>query len=183
MAADASKERTTMFYRTLVIALALALSTAPARAEDDAASPEPSAAPSASASAEPAPASPSPAAASANDAKELLGSYAYDIDYVLEQQAQYAKFTETQKKQAHDKAYADSPKLELVIDAGHVKISENGVVKTDATYTVQKKNGHVYTLAMETKDKKTDVVNFELTGSRLRMAKEGESEALVWAKK
>lgn len=176
-----------MLIRTLVIALALALSTAPARAEEDAASPEASAAPSASASAEPAPApaSPSPAAsAGANDTRELQGTYAYDIDYVLEQQPEFAKFTQSQKEQARAKAIADSPKLEIVISADHVKISENGTVKTDATYTVTKKAAHAWTLAMtEGKDKKTDQVNFELTGTRLKMAKDGEKDALVWVKK
>lgn len=200
-----------MLNRTLILALCVALTgavSAHAQEAEASASPDaeeasaaPSAAPSAAAEASPASAAPSAApspAASAAEASpaagvpaaaaaapELVGTYGFDIDFILEQQPDYAKFTPEQKKAAHDKATADSPKLEVVISADRVKISENGTVKTDASYKVVKKNGTTYALELTdtlSKEKKADVVNFDLQGTRLKMTKEGDKEVLVWIK-
>lgn len=156
----------------------------PASADASPASAAPSAAPSPAASAaEAAPASGVPAAAA--PAPELVGTYSFDIDYILEQQPDYAKFTPEQKKAAHDKATADSPKLEVVITADRVKISENGTVKTDASYKLVKKTGTTHALELTdtlSKEKKADVVNFDLQGTRLKMTKDGDKEVLVWIK-
>lgn len=194
-----------MFHRTLILALTVVLCAASlARAQEAAeasASPEPAEAAEASPSAasaapeaSPAPAasaaaSPSPAASGApaatGEAKELEGTYAFDIDYILEQQPDYARFTPEQKKAAHDKATADSPKLEIVISADRVKISENGTVKTDATYKLAKKTGSTFALELTdalAKEKKADVVNFDLQGTRLKMTKDGDKEVLIWVK-
>jgi len=164
-----------MLARMLALALVITLGAAPAHAQAEA-----SASPSAAAT-------PAPAAAAANvpaEMKDLAGTYVFDIDYVLEQNPEYMKFDDDHKKLAHDKALADSPKLEISI-ADHIKISENSTVKTDATYKLVKKTGTVYAVEMTDqlgKDKKAEVVNFDLQGTRMKMTKDGEKDVLVWVK-
>ena len=182
-----------MLNRSLTVALlVLLLTAAGVRAQDDASpspSPEPADAESPAPVASPeAAASPSPAASVAAPGltSELEGTYAYDIDHVLEQIPDYNKFTPEKKKEAREKTVAGAPKLEIVISADRVKISENGVVRTDATYQLIKRNGGAFALELTntlTPDKKVELVNFELDGAKLKMAKEGDpKDALYWVR-
>ena len=160
-----------MLSRTLLLTVTLiGLSALPALAD---------------ASASPGPASPVPSAAAASGpAKELYGSYAVDFDFLLEQQPGYDKFTAEQKKEAHDKAVGESPKVELEF-ADRIKISEGGVPKLDASYKVLKHEGAVFSLEMTdslAKDKKPEVYEFDLTGARLKMKRSGDKEPMVWHK-